>query len=247
MINLRTVVAAIVFVSALGMSSAEAADDIAAVRAGLAKILQDVPISAVKATDIPGVYEVESLYDVFYYAAKPEQLIFGEVFSRDGNNITVRSKDAIVARTISTLDLSKAIKSGAGSNIVIEFTDPDCPHCRDAFEYWRNVPDVTRYTFLTPNTETHPQATDKSEWILSHKDPIAAINAVFSGKHDKEIPKGATEAGKLLLKEHARFAANAYVIGTPLYFVNGKLLPGVNIEAFEAALLPLDKSAETSK
>jgi thiol:disulfide interchange protein DsbC len=248
MMKLRTAVTVVIAVIALGVSISEAAEDIAKVRAELQKILQDVPISSVKATAIDGLYEVESLYDVLYYAPKSEQIIFGNIFTRDGENITANAKAAIVTRNIASLDLTKAVKSGSGRNSVIEFTDPDCPHCRNAFEYWQNVPDVTRYTFLFPIAESHPQAVDKSEWILSQKDKVAALNEVFSGKHDKIIPKGATGEGKRLLKEHALNSEKAYVIGTPLYFVNGKLLPGVNVEAFEAALLqPEEKNAEDGK
>lgn len=247
MMTLRTAILTVIAAFTLGMSISEAAVDTDAVRAGLQKIVQDLPISAVKATAIEGLYEVESLYDVFYYAPKTEQIIFGEIFAKDGASITAQTKAAIVTKTISSLDLATAVKSGSGKNSVIEFTDPDCPHCRDAFAYWQTVPNVTRYTFLFPIAETHPQAVGKSEWILSQKDASAALKEVFFGKHDQEIPKGATEAGKKLLQEHVRNAEKAHVIGTPLYFVNGKLLPGVNVEAFEAALLPEEKGVEASK
>jgi thiol:disulfide interchange protein DsbC len=226
----------VLFVSFAPVSNA--ADDLEKVRAGLQKLVRDAPISSIRPTAIDGVYEVESLYDVFYYAPKAELLIIGEMYAKDSSSLTAQTKDAIITRTISALDLTKAVKTGSGKNSVIEFTDPDCPHCRNAFEYWQNVPDVTRYTFLFPIAESHPQAVGKSEWILSRKDKAAALNEVFAGKHDKSIPTGITEAGKNLLKEHIRNAEKAFVIGTPLYFVNGKLLPGVNVEAFEAALLP---------
>ena len=247
--KLRIVVSTFTFVCAcvLGIRLSEGADDLAAVTAGVKKIVQDVPITSVKATTIDGIYEVESMYDVFYYAPKAERLFFGDLFSPDSTNITALAKSAIVSRIIASLDLSKAVKLGTGKNIVIEFTDPDCPHCRNAFEYWQAVPNVTRYTFLFPIAESHPQAVAKSEWILSQKDKVAALSDVFSGKYDTELPKGATEAGKALLKEHAGYAEKAYVIGTPLYFVNGKILPGVNVEAFEAALLHDGKTTDENK
>jgi thiol:disulfide interchange protein DsbC len=248
MSKLRTAVATVLAVMTLALGIAEAAGDTAAIRAGLQKIMPDIPVSSIRTTAIDGVYEVETLYDVFYFAPRSEQIIFGEIFTRDGTNITKQSKGAIVSRTIAALDLSKAVKSGSGRNTVIEFTDPDCPHCRNAFEYWQNVPDVTRYTFLFPIAESHPRAVDKSEWILSQKDTVTALNEVFAGKHDKNIPKGSTGEGRNLLKEHTLNAEKASVIGTPLYFVNGKLLPGVNIEAFESALLPTEeKNAEGDK
>ncbi len=247
MMKLRIAVSTFVCICVFGLGLSEAADDLAAVTAGVKKIVQDVPITSVKTTTIDGIYEVESMYDVFYYAPKAERLFFGDLFSPDSTNITALSKNAIVSRIIASLDLSKAVKLGTGKNSVIEFTDPDCPHCRNAFEYWQNVPDVTRYTFLFPIAESHPQAVAKSEWILSRNDKVAALSDVFSGKYDKELPKGATEAGKALLKEHAAFAEKAYVIGTPLYFVNGRILPGVNIEAFEAALLHDEKTTDESK
>ena len=237
----------ILFVVTVAVSTSHAADNTATIKAALEKIVQDVPISSVKTIDIDGIYEVESLYDVFYYAPKAERLFFGDIFSQDGTNLTARSKGAIVSRTIAALDLTQAVKSGSGKNIVIEFTDPDCPHCRDAFAYWKSVLNVTRYTFLFPIAESHPHATAKSEWILSQKDKAASLDDVYSGKYDKELPKGASAEGKKLLKQHVVFAEKAYVIGTPLYFVNGKILPGVNVEAFEAALLQEEKPSEEKK
>jgi hypothetical protein len=61
MMKLKTAVTVMFAVAALSSSTLEAAEDTAAVKAGLLKIVQDVPVGSVKPTAIDGLYEVESL------------------------------------------------------------------------------------------------------------------------------------------------------------------------------------------
>jgi thiol:disulfide interchange protein DsbC len=41
-----------------------------------------------------------------------------------------------MALSAETLDLDKALRIGTGKTTVIEFTDPDCPYCRKAYQYF---------------------------------------------------------------------------------------------------------------
>ncbi len=217
-------------------SSAIASDNFASVRESLQKAFPQAPVNGVKASPIDGLYEIESGDNIFYYSPKSQDIILGEIYTSRGKNLTAEARNAIIEKKVATIDTSKAIKIGSGKNIVIEFTDPDCPFCRKSYDYWKTKKDITHYVFLNPVPSLHPKATGKAEWILSQKDKVAAFNDVFSGKFDNSSPQGITEEGKKLLREHLQIATKAHINGTPMFFVNNKFIPGANFPAIDKAL-----------
>lgn len=229
----------IIAATALFTTAAFAVDEFASVRESLSKALPNVTATEIRSTPIDGLFEVVAGPNIFYYHPKSEHLLFGELYTKEGKSLTQATKDAITAKKLADVDLSKAIKIGDGKNIVIEFTDPDCPFCRKSFEYWKTKTDVTHYVFLFPVASLHPSATAKAEWILSRKDHVSAFNDVLSGKMDNvSITEGITEAGKNLLKEQQLIGEklNVSSLGTPLFFVNKQLISGANFTAIDQAL-----------
>jgi thiol:disulfide interchange protein DsbC len=227
----------LIVVSVLAFSnSAFASDNFAAVRESLLKAFPKAPVNGIKPTPINDLYEIESGDNIFYYCPKSENIILGEIYTKEGRDLTAESRNAIIEKKAASIDTSKAIKLGSGRNIVIEFTDPDCPFCRKSYDYWKTKNDITHYVFLTPVPSLHPKATEKSEWILSQKDKVAAFNDVFSGRFDNSSPPGITNEGKNLLREHLQIAAKVHVNGTPMFFVNNKFIPGANFTAIDQTL-----------
>lgn len=217
-------------------SSAIASDNFASVRESLQKAFPKAPVNGIRQTPIDGLYEIQSGDNIFYYCPKSENIVLGEIYTKEGKNLTAEARNAIIEKKMGSIDTSKAIKIGSGKNIVIEFTDPDCPFCRKSYEYWKTKKDITHYIFLNPVPSLHPKATEKAEWILSQKNKVAAFNDVFSGKFDKTSPQGITQEGKKLLKEQLEIAAKAQINGTPMFFVNNKFIPGANFPAIDQAL-----------
>ncbi|HET6420239.1 MAG TPA: DsbC family protein [Geobacteraceae bacterium] len=217
-------------------SSAIASDNFASVRESLQKAFPKAPVNGIRQTPIDGLYEIQSGDNIFYYCPKSENIVLGEIYTKEGKNLTAEARNVIIEKKVGSIDTSKAIKIGSGKNIVIEFTDPDCPFCRKSFEFWKTKKDITHYIFLNPVPSLHPKATEKAEWILSQKDKVAAFNDVFSGKFDKTSPQGITEEGKNLLKEQLQIAAKVQINGTPMFFVNNKFIPGANFSAIDQAL-----------
>ncbi len=217
-------------------TSSLAANNFTSVRESLLKAFPKAPVDGIKSTPIEGLYEIESGDNILYYYPKGENIIVGEIYTREGKDLTAEARNAIIEKKVSSIDTSKAIKIGSGRNIVIEFTDPDCPFCRKSFDYWKTKKDVTHYVFLYPVPSLHPKATEKSEWILSQKDKAAAFNDVLSGRFDNSSPQGITDEGKNLLKEHVQIAGKVHVNGTPMFFVNNKFIPGANFQAIDQAL-----------
>ena len=125
------------------------------------------------------------------------------------------------------LDLDKAVKVGSGKITVIEFTDPDCPYCRKAEEFFGKRTDVTRYIFLVP-LPMHPDAPAKAQYILSATDGAKAYTAVMGGSLDNKKPEGITEQGKQRLAEQEQIARNAKVGGMPTFIISGIIIEGLD-------------------
>ena len=131
------------------------------------------------------------------------------------------------AHAVDTVDLDKAIKVGTGKITVIEFTDPDCPYCRRAEEFFAKRSDVTRYIFLVP-LPMHPDAPAKAQYILSAADGAKAYAEVFGGSLDRKKPEGITEQGKKRQAEHEQIARKAGVGGMPTFIISGVVIEGLD-------------------
>ena len=136
-----------------------------------------------------------------------------------------------------TLDLDKALKIGTGKTTVIEFTDPDCPYCRKAYQYFLTRPDVTLYIYFTP-LSSHQNARQKAQYILSSDDRERAYAEVMSGLFDAAPPEGGTEKGKKLLEEQMAIAKKMGVVEVPVFMVYGRIVKGFDPGKIEAVLPP---------
>jgi len=134
-----------------------------------------------------------------------------------------------------TLDLDKALKIGTGKTTVIEFTDPDCPYCRKAYQYFLTRPDVTLYIYFTP-LSSHQNARQKAQYILSSDDRERAYAEVMSGLFDAAPPDGSTDKGKKLLEEQMAIAKKMGVVEVPVFMVYGRIVKGFDPGKIEAVL-----------
>jgi len=135
----------------------------------------------------------------------------------------------------SDLDLSKAVRIGSGSKTVIEFTDPDCPFCRQASRYLDGRPDVTRYVFFVP-LDSHPKAKEKVRFILSQKDKARAYHDVMAGDKDNAKTLRATEQGAKLQRAHSEIASRLGVKSMPTFMVFGRIIVGFDEQEFREIL-----------
>ena len=196
----------------------------------------DIHLDSIKQTDLPGMYEVVSGQNVLYFFPEKEYLFVGEIYTKDRNALSAERKRVLRENSIKlvkTLPLEKAVKIGTGKNTVIEFTDPDCPYCRNASEFLKKRKDVTRYIFFAPFA--HPQAITKVHHILNSIDKGAAYEDMMTGKPS---PQGVTysEAVKSLAQEHISLAKKVGVQGTPTFFVNGQEVVGADQKKIESIL-----------
>lgn len=233
---------ALVFVVFVFTSLVSAAEDTTRCRNWFSK---DFPATAKKAeivpSPVPGICEIRSGLNILYYAPPAEGknrgfLIVGEIYTPSGKNLTLVAREALVEKTLSEIDLSRAIKIGHGPVRVVEFTDPDCPFCKRLekfFAKYREISDrVTRYVFLYPLTRIHPEAEKKAKWILCQKDSAKALEDVMTGNStvsEFDLPKGCNlQAVSEHLAAARKAAEKLGVRGTPFLIVGKTVVSGLN-------------------
>lgn len=189
----------------------------------------------IKESPVKGLYEVTAGEQVFYYS-NDGYLMFGEIWTKEGKNLTSEAKEKFIAQKIRNIPLDKAVKLGSGPKTVIEFTDPDCPYCRNVDKYLSGRTDITRYIYFFPLRQIHPDAEKKSRYILSQADKAKAFSDVISGSLDsKSVPvkDGDYEAQ---LKEMELVGSSIGVRGTPDMWINGVHVSGADLKKIEALL-----------
>ena len=204
------------------------------------KLQADFPTLAfteIKPTPIDGMYEVVASGQIFYYFPNSSHLMFGALIDKSGTNLTDLAKAALQAKMLDELPLDKAIKIGHGPKKVIEVTDPDCPYCRKASDYFADKDElVTRYVFFFPLMEIHPDAATKAAFVLSSEDRAAAYHDVMAGKYDT-APLPVFE-DNLLLEDHLELTGRLGVRSTPQFWIDGENIQGANISELERLITP---------
>ncbi len=239
-----TVIALVIVIFAVAGSAvkiqAKEQENVKQTIAAKIKEIASINVEAVEKSPIEGIYEIVANKGsiVFYYAPKSELIIFGEIYDKNKKSLTQEKRDQLQAKKITDIPLDKAIKIGTGKNKVIEFTDPDCPYCRQAAEYFKNK-NVTKYVYLIPIVQLHPKAEEKAKYILAAEDKVKAYYEVMSGAKDKDdlssqkISKDVND----MYQAQQSIGNKIGITGTPAFWINGKYVPGANIKMFDTLLV----------
>ncbi len=203
----------------------------------------DVAFDTITPSPVKGIYEVIGGNKIYYFAPKEGILIVGQMFDKTKHNLTTERMQGVIAklnedmaRKAKDLPLDKAVKTGNGKHVVIEFTDPDCPFCRQAAKFFESRTDVTKYTFFTP-LPMHPDAANKVRYILCQKDRSKAFEEVMKGKIDGQKYETCTNAEvDDLIKIHKSAGVKVGVAGTPLFVIDGKVVEGANTSIIKKIL-----------
>jgi thiol:disulfide interchange protein DsbC len=118
---------------------------------------------------------------------------------------------------------------------VVEFTDPDCPFCRKASQYFEKRADVTRQVSFYPLAR-HPRAREKAQFVLSMPDKAKAYHEVMSGRLDAVAALPSTPEGVKLLEQQRDIAKKSKVSSTPTFMINGRIIEGFDLKRIEEAL-----------
>jgi thiol:disulfide interchange protein DsbC len=203
----------------------------------LTKEFPGADFDVIKPTDIKGVYEIIKGSDIIYYVPDPGYLIVGDIFDKEGRNVTAERKGELFAESAKNLPLDKAIKVGSGKNTIVEFTDPDCSYCRTASSFFGQRKDVTRYIFFFP-LPMHQDAENKIKYIFCAADRVKAYEDAMQGKFDdQKYEKCSKPEAAELLELHKQIGQKMRISGTPFFIINGKKsVVGANIPEIEEAL-----------
>jgi thiol:disulfide interchange protein DsbC len=187
---------------------------------------------------IDGLYEVVSGQNVIYYDPKSGTKLIGEMYTKEGKNLTVEARDKASAQAaLKELPLDKAIKIGKGKNTVIMFTDPDCPFCRKIEEYFKDRKDIIRYVYLLPLEQLHPKSMDKSKIIMCSPDKMKAFFKAMGGSLDtEELKPCADEKVAAILNDNISLARRLGIQGTPYLIVNGVAVRGADTKRIDELL-----------
>jgi len=189
-------------------------------------------------TPIKGIYEVVLKNGILYYAPESQSIISGEIYMKNGRNVTREKLDEMDKKRLTTIKerqkeipLEKGLKIGTGTHTVIEFSNPDCSYCRQAAKYLAGRTDMTRYVFFLPFS---PQAGRKVKQILCAADRVKAYEEVMTGNPDNKQPdvcssKDVDELAAL----HKTLAQSLGINATPFFFIDGQVVQGADIPAIE--------------
>lgn len=231
----------LLIVTAAGFSMAN--DDVRTEKENLMKSFPNLRIDSFRESPLKGLYEIIAGKQVFYFSPQG-YLFFGEIWSKDGKNLTAEIREKVVAERINGIPLEKALKIGNGPKKVIEFTDPDCPYCRQVDKFLSKRIDVTRYIYFVPLRKIHPDAEKKARYILSQSDRDKAFHDVFSGQLDGK-PISLNDSTQLQqLEEMEKIAAELGVGATPALWIEGAHVNGADIQRITQLL---DKGKEVDK
>lgn len=202
------------------------------------QILKEFPnltVANIEESPIKGLYEITAGDNIFYWS-KEGYVIFGEMFSKDGVSITSEKRKKLWSAKINRIPFDKALKIGNGRNVVVEFSDPDCPYCRKINEFLSKRKDVTRYIFLYPLLKLHKDSSNKAAFILSAKDRVRAHDEVYSGKYDNPPLPKQSDASLKLVRDCIDIAQTVGIPGTPVLWVNGTFVNGADMQRIAALL-----------
>jgi thiol:disulfide interchange protein DsbC len=183
-------------------------------------------------TPIKGVYEVYTGNQLFYYAPDADVLIYGNIVTKDGNSLSRESYLKKTAVKMAQLPLDTALKIGNGKNVIVEFMDPDCSHCREAYKFLSPRKDVTVYIFFYPISQVSEK---KIRYILCAADRIKAYEEIMSGKHDNNSKLNVCTDKKVdeTLKHYKKLAAQIGLRSTPFFYFKGQAIEGFEVPVFE--------------
>lgn len=202
--------------------------DLAELKSRLEARLPGVPIDAVRATPMPGVFEVQSGLVFGYTSADGRYLIEGDLNDlSSGTQLTeVRRRDARhdMLAAIPEADSILYAPEGDTLHTVTVFTDIDCGYCRKLHQHIAeyNADGIAvRYLFF-PRSGPDTESFHKAERVWCAQDRNQALTQAKLGGGFQ----GAGECSNPVM-EHLRLAAQLGLRGTPAIFLpDGEIIPG---------------------
>ena len=193
--------------------------------ARLKELYPSTRITAVRPSEVSGLYEVTMGRNVAFTDPTGRYFVFGHLFDmKEQKDLTAQRLSDINRIDFSQLPVQDAIKTvrGDGSRKLAVFSDPDCPYCKGLEGELAKLDNVTVYTFLYPLDGLHPEAKGKSERIWCASNRAKAWSEFMTMGKLPNGPKCATPIERII-----QLAGSLGINGTPtLILQDGSLIPG---------------------
>lgn len=211
-------------IAAIGLTAGLAAHavadpGIAELKANLTKSMPGLNIDSLKATSVPGLYEMVSGPDVAYVTADGVHMIQGTLYNvATRKNLTEQSLSVSRMKQMQTIDPSTLLvypAVGKEKHSITVFTDPSCGYCRALHAEIPKLNELgvtVKYALYARNgngTLTGRQLTE----VLCSADPKAELTKFFAAS-SRDV-KGAECRKADGLERIARLAPQVGLKGTP--------------------------------
>lgn len=175
-----------------------------------------------------GLWEVRYRTDegvrILYTDASASHILVGKIYEaktdRDLTETRLRKLNAI---NFASLPLDQAVKvqRGNGRRVLVMFSDPYCPYCKQFEQQLQEINDVTVYVFMFP--VIRPQLADHSKAVWCSADKAKAwIDLALHGK-----PPTAGTSCSNPVEKNLELGHKLGVNSTPtLYLANGERISG---------------------
>lgn len=215
-------------------------------------IIPSTKVEKVTRAEFDGFYKAYLANGNIMYINPFKRLIFiGEIYTTNGQNITAndriswqKERSAELVKQMTKEEMIKdAVKvdfgKGSKKYEFVIFTDPECPFCKDAEEFFAKN-DVTVYVNFFPSAR-HTNAKKLSLQALSSKGDFKKhLNAFHQGTTD--LNEKISVNAEAQLQKMVDLGMKIGVLGTPAIFVVekssskliGEIQGGANIPEIEA-------------
>jgi len=145
------IASASIFLSSMGFSHAETADEIKVQSLVKSNFGESKKIAEVKKTPYLGLYEIQIDKHVIYTDSNAKYYFIGHIFNpKEKKDYTENANEKLENVKFSKLPFGLAISTvhGNGKRKIAVFEDPNCGYCKKYQSTLRSLKNVTIYTFL---------------------------------------------------------------------------------------------------
>jgi thiol:disulfide interchange protein DsbC len=213
--------------------------ELASVKERFQHTFPSTPADSVLESEVPGVFEVYTGSRIVYYAPKANLVLFGEIYSANGVSLTQVKLDARTQERIAHIDKSRALTVGDGPTELIAFVDPDCPHCRHAYNWLaeQKMAGVKKLIYFMP-IHGRPAAEARAIQALCAPPELReeALRQVFNPDPNSSDPPLQCPEGADALRAQGEIARQVGVSATPFFWLKGQAVTGFDPSRLAALL-----------
>lgn len=218
----------------------------AEVRAGIKKAFPKTEIESVKTSPFDkNWYEVVIGGEPFYVDSTGKYLFVGDAIElASKRNLTQERKEFLSRVDFNSLPLNSAIKRvyGNGKRTIITFEDPYCGYCKKLAQEFKQLSNITVYTFLYPVITPDSESLSKRIWCSENR------NQAWMDWMNGVKPKLGNGTCKTPLEDNVKLGAKLHLQSVPvIIFSDGSVMPGYRRASDIEAKLNAINNAKKSK